>query len=750
MSQTSWWHSKPGHLRGNAFLRLFLLLSLLMGIGSQAVAQGTEPAHKTPKIALVLSGGGALGLAHVGVIQELERMNLRPDFVVGTSMGSIVGGLYASGLDGAALERVVNEMNWAEIFNPTPERRNLTYRQKTQDADFPVKASLALDGANLILPAGAISDQKLLQQLRYFSAAKGVLKSFNDLPIPFRAVATDIETGKAVVIDHGELPMAMRASMSVPGVFSPITMDGKLLVDGGMAANIPISIARDMGADIVIVVATPSALQDRQKIASALDVLGQSVTLLILSNERAQLATLTPNDVLIMIDPGDINAAAFDRGKDLITAGRKSLMAKTADLNRLLANRPLRPKTLATAPPTTQIDYIRIQNGSRLADEVIKQKVDDLVGKPADPETINLALDRVFALGQFDRVDYVLERTKEGAGLVVRAENRAPSAGRIRLGLTVANDFRSVSDYTLSFDYRTPALDNYGSELQLQATIGDRSAASAELFKLLEPSQSWFLTGKVKTELRPIGVYSGKGYKLGNYDLTYALASAGAGYQFGGTGELRLEVQRGVGRARASEGTFDAQALKINIGRVRLQGNYESLDNAYFPRTGSKATFNWTQGMKGLGDSNAFQNISGSALTTRTRGDDTLVAAISGGTNLSGTTPADARYRLGGLFSLSGYYLEELSGESFTLGQLVYRHAIDHPILNILGSQLFVGGTVEVGQVWTRRSDVDFSKLQHGGSIYVGADTPLGPMFLAYGQSDRSRRSVYLFIGRPF
>ena len=750
MSKIYWPQRKPLHLRSRAILKVLLLLSLLVGIGGEAVAQGTEPAQKTPKIALVLSGGGALGLAHVGVIQELERMNLRPDFVVGTSMGSIVGGLYASGLDGPALERVVNEMNWGEIFNPTPERRNLTYHQKTQDADFPVKASLALDGAHLILPAGAISDQKLLQQLRHFTAAKGVLKSFDDLPIPFRAVATDIETGKPVVIDHGELPMAMRASMSVPGVFSPITLDGKLLVDGGMAANIPISIARDMGADIVIVVATPSSLQNKQKIATAVDVLGQSVTLLILSNERAQLATLTPNDVLIMIDPGDINAAAFDRGKDLVQAGRRSLIAKTADLNKVLANRPLTTKALAQVPPAPQIDYIRIQNGSRLADEVIKQKIDDLVGKPADPETINLGLDRVYALGQFDRVDYVLEHSKDGEGLVVRAENRAPSAGRVRLGLTVANDFNSSSDYTLSFDYRTPALDNYGSELQLQATLGDRSAASAELFKLLEPSQSWFLSGKVKTEIRPVNVYNGKGYKLGNYDLVYALASVGAGYQFGGTSELRLELQRGEGRVKAQEGSLNTRALTLNIGRVRLLGNYETLDNAYFPRTGSKASFNWTQGAKGLGDNNTFQTISGSALTTRTLGDDTIIAAISGGTSLSGVTPTDARFRLGGLFNLSGYYLDELSGESFTLGQLVYRHAIKQPALDILGSKLFVGGTVEAGQIWARRSDVDFSNIQYGGSVYLGADTPLGPIFLAYGQSDKRRRSVYLFIGRPF
>jgi len=732
-----------------ALMLAFGLLALLLASTNATLAQAGEPEPRPPRIALVLSGGGALGLAHVGAIQELERMGIRPDLVVGTSMGSIVGGLYASGLDGKGLERVVRSIDWAGVFDATPARADQTYRQKAQQAEFPVRASLALDGASLVLPAGVISDQKLLQELRRFSPVTGALKSFDRLPIPFRAVATDIETGRAVVLDHGELPIAMRASMAVPGVFAPISMDGRLLVDGGMAANIPISIARDNGADIIIVVATPSALQTKQKISSALDVLGQTITLLILSNERAQLATLTPRDVLVTIDPGELTAADFSRGEALIAAGRASLLKQAAALETMPRNGAHPSSGQPSESDRKTIDYIKVENNSLLSDTVLARKLDPLVETPANPKSINSALDRVFALGSFDRVDYVLEENGGQQGLIVRAESARQKADRIRLGLTLGSDSGN-SEYVVSADYRTHALDRYGSELEVQVSVGDRTQLSAELFKLLEPGQNWFVVPKVDFVARPVKVFDSTGYELGSYDVGYGGASIAAGYQFGSLGEIRIGLDRGRGRAKARAGAVAPRSFDFDIGRVFAEAGFDNLDNPYFPDVGAKASMRWVRGEPSLGETAAFQSFSMSGFKAFSREKDTFVLGLAGGSNLSGDTPISAKYRLGGLFKLSGYHPDELSGDAFGLTQFVYRRSIERAPVSLFGSRLYTGFSLEAGQVWARRKDVDLKDLIAAGSVYLGADTPLGPLFLGYGATDKGRGTAYLFIGKPF
>ena len=727
-----------------AVVALFMTL-----VAPPAVAETAAPAQR-PKVALVLSGGGALGIGHVGAIQELERLGIRPDMVVGTSMGSIVGGLYASGLDTATLERVVKDVNWTYVFNPTPSRSDLTYRQKAQEVDFPVRASLGLKDGALLLPAGLISDQALLQELRRFVPVKGSIESFDRLPIPFRAVATDIETGKAVVLDHGELPMAMRASMAVPGVFTPVTLDGKLLVDGGMAANIPISVARDMGADIVIVVATQSALMTHDKIGSALDVLGQTVTLLILTNERAQLATLTDRDVLITIKPGTLNAADFTQGSAFMEAGRQSLLTQVEPLKKIAADRVASTYVQAPPPPTPLIDYVTVENGSRLDDKVLTRRLAPLVGHPATEPVIRSALNDVFALGPFERVDYALEDRDGKTGLRVRAEDVAPDAGRIRLGLTVGNDVNQGSDFTVSMDYRTPALDRYGSEIQIQASLGDRNSLSGEYFKLLEPSQSWFATARLDVQNQAVNVYKPSGFKLGGYDLTYGLAALGGGYQIGRVAEVRVQLERGQGQAVLKNGVARPEEINLDIGRVVTTLGIETLDNPFFPTRGQRVNLRWVEGLEALGDNTDYQTASASALSAFSAGRHSVIAGLAGGSSLDGVAPLDALYHLGGPFSLGGYQRDELTGGTFAAGQLMYRYRLSDGSAKTLGSKVYVGASVQSGQVWARQEDFALDDLRYAGNLYIGADTALGPMFLAYGSSDDGRRAVYLFIGRPF
>ena len=732
---------------------LLLLGLVTLGLMQAALAQEAplpEAAPRPPKIALVLSGGGALGIAHVGAIQELERHGIRPDMIVGTSMGAVIGGLYASGMDGAELEAAVNDVNWTGVFTPQADRDKLTFRQKQQQADFPGTASLGVSAAGILLPTGAVPDQALMKELRRLTPARTSLENFDSLTIPFRAVATDIATGEAVVLGAGELPMAMRASISLPGVFPAVRHEGKLLVDGGLAANVPIKVARDMGADIVIAVWTPSELIPEEKIGSVVDVLAQTVSLLILTNERAEIASLTGNDLLVRINTSGFNPTAFTRSAELIEAGRTAMLAETGRLETLAAGRPAIAYADEGKTDRPVIGFLRIENSSRLDQSLLEGKVIDLVGKPADTAEIDEALDRIYALGPFERVDYAFEEKDGQTGLVVRAEDAVPDAGRVRFGLIVENDFNTESDAAISLDFRSPALDSYGSEIQARATLGDFNEIAAEYFRLLDPRQNWFASVRGEVQNRPVNVFSSRGFKEAGYDLTYGLAGVDTGYQFGNVGELRLGVEVGAGRAKLNEGFAPLSEVDIEIGRLIASGAYDTLDDPFFPREGVRAGARYVQGFEAIGDTADYQTVSASALTARSFGPNTLIASLAAGQRIDGDAPLDALYRVGGLFSLSGYRKEELAGENFFASQLIYRRQLMGDSEQLFGVPLYVGGSAELGDVWQQERDFETGELRLGGSVFLAASTAFGPIYLAFGRSEGGRQSAYLLIGRTF
>ncbi len=273
--------------------RLLLVLLLLLPLSALA-------AEARPKIGLVLSGGAARGLAHIGVLKALDEQGIQIDAIAGTSMGAVVGGLYASGYTPAELERIALEMDWQQALSDAPPRKDVPFRRKQDDRDFLVKQKISFrDDGTLGLPLGVIQGQNLAMVLESLLVHTSDNRDFDKLAIPFRAVSTDIATGEKVVFRKGHLPQAIRASMSIPAVFAPVEIDGRLLVDGGMVDNIPVDVARDMGVDVVIVVDIGNPLRDRKDLSTVLDVMNQSITLMTRKNSEAQLATLKPGDVLI-------------------------------------------------------------------------------------------------------------------------------------------------------------------------------------------------------------------------------------------------------------------------------------------------------------------------------------------------------------------------------------------------------------------------------------------------------------------
>ena len=313
---------------------------------STAFAQPIVEA-KHERVGLVLSGGAARGLAHIGVLKALEEQGVVIDAIAGTSMGAVVGGLYAAGYSIAELEQLATELDWQQALSDAPPREDIPFRRKQDDRDFLVKQKLSFrDDGTLGLPLGVLQGQNLAVLLEKLFARAGAVDDFDDLPIPFRAVAADISTGEAVVFSHGHLALAVRASMSIPAVLTPVEVDGRLLVDGGISNNIPVDIARSMGVDRVIVVDIGSPLASTESLQTVFNILNQSVALLTRRNSEAQLATLQQQDILIQPELAGFGITDFARAQGMMDAGYRAadaLQWRLVALSQPLQEQPRLP-----------------------------------------------------------------------------------------------------------------------------------------------------------------------------------------------------------------------------------------------------------------------------------------------------------------------------------------------------------------------------------------------------------------------
>ena len=390
-----------------------LLSSLLLCLCPLALFAVEKP---QPKIGLVLSGGAARGLAHVGVLKALEEQGIRVDAIAGTSMGAVIGGLYASGYKIDELEKLALDIDWQEALSDDPPREDIPFRRKQDDRDFLVRQKLSFrDDGSLGLPLGVIQGQNLSLLLESLLAHSSDIRDFDKLPIPFRAVATDIVNGDKVVFRKGHLPQVIRASMSIPAVFAPVEINGQLLVDGGMVDNIPVDVAREMGVDRVIVVDIGTPLRPRKQLTTVFDILNQSTTLMTRSNSEVQLASLTPDDILIQPALSAIGATDFGRSQDIISAGYRATQALAPRLADLRHPADVQLDIARTAEERTPvITQVKIENDSKIDDAVIRYYIRQPVGEPLDLGRLQRDMGTLYGLDYFDQVQYrVVHKGKE-------------------------------------------------------------------------------------------------------------------------------------------------------------------------------------------------------------------------------------------------------------------------------------------------------------------------------------------------
>lgn len=708
--------------------------------------EAESTAARRPRIGLVLGGGGARGAAHVGVLKVIEEMRIPVDYVAGTSMGSIVGGLYASGLNAEQIEREILAMDWGDLFQDYPSRAERSFRRKRDDDIYAIKAKPGYNKGKVQLPLAYIRGQKFDLALNRLTLPLFEVKDFDLMPIPYRAVATDIETGQEVVLSAGSLAKSIRASMAVPAAFDPVEIDGRLLVDGGLANNVPVSVARDMGAEVFIVVDVGSGLYSRDEMASALDITGQLANFLFTLNTQPQLETLGPRDILIRPQLGDIGGGSFDRAGDAIPIGERAARDSIDALRQysLSAEGYARHMAARKQPDAgvPVIEFVRTNNHSPVADEVIASRISAKTGQPLDVAQLEKDVGHVYGLDIFESVRYDVLRENEQTGLLISAKEKYWGPAFVQVGLKSSSDMDGDGTFNLGALYSRGAINALNGEWRTGVQIGDEPALFTEIHQPLDPLSRYFVSGVVGYQGRRVNVFDDSGDNVARYQLSLNQLELGAGREFGTWGEGRLGYRRASGTAEVKVGAPSPDE-DLDRGEIFLRLSDDTLDNFNFPRAGHYGKVEWIVAREGLGARSDYDQVRLNFSHAFSWGSNSLIGGLVGATTLDDDAPLEGLFQIGGLFRLSGLQENQLSGQHAGLIGLVYFRRLQQSRF----LQSFIGGSLEAGNVWQDTADVSLDNSIIGGSAFLGLDTVIGPIYFGYGRTDTSESSIYIHIG---
>ena len=735
---------------------LLVLAAILGAMAPPSFAENTDSdgaVKPRPRIGLVLSGGGARGAAHIGVLKVLEELRVPIDYIAGTSMGSIVGGSYASGntIDKMLID--ISTIKTADLATDAPPRQDIAFRRKQDDLKNYIGPELGARGGSLLLPKGVVTGVGLEAQLRHLAKVKGSI-DFDKLPIPFRAVATDLATGKMVVFRSGDLAAIMRASMSVPGAIAPAELEGKMLVDGGLTRNLPVDVARGMGADVVIAVNLGTPLMRPDQINSLLGVTGQMINILTEQNVQASLASLKPSDILILPLLGDYSAGDFDHMPDTVSIGEAAARKVAAQLSRY----SLPPKEYAAfrrrqigaaeEADTRPVDEIRVEGLHRVNPKVVIEEMQTEVGKPLDTKVIDGDMRRIYGRGDFEHVGYHLIEESDKRILVVDAVEKSWGPDYLRFGLALSSDFEGDSYFNVLASYRRTWLNSLGGEWRNDVQFGQAQQFRSEFYQPLSVNRYIFVAPIFEYNQYLQWVFQ-EGTPIARYNNRSTDIGLDLGSQFTKYGEFRVGLMAGPRSFTLNSGppSLAPPDGKADIGAVRARLRIDQLDSVKFPRSGYSVTAEILDSEPGLGARDDYTRWDANLLYAISFGADTVQLAYQGGGTIgSNPLPAYDQFSFGGFLHLSGYRTGQFYGESLSFGRLVYLRKLS---AGTLTEGVYAGASLEAGRVGGPLVPGSPTGLLTSGSLIFALDTPLGPIYFAYGIAEGDNRSFYFYLGRP-
>lgn len=733
----------------------FVCLVTALHSAFAAAAEESSPPER-PRIGLVLSGGGSRGLAHVGVLQALESQRIPIDAIVGTSIGAVVGGLYASGKSADEIDEFMRGTDWSTAFRDRPARNTLNFRRKQDDREFLVRFPLGIQGGSFRVPRGLIQGQRLTQTLRLETLPVAAIEDFDELPTPFRAIAADLETGERIVLERGDLTSAMRASMSAPGVFAPVEIDGRLLVDGGLVENLPVDVVKEMGVDIVIAVDVGFQPVGRRELTSALAVSNQAITIMMLRETARQRGLLTGDDLLIEPELGSLQSTDFSGAGRTIGLGLAATRANALRLAGLALGEAEWQQYLSARVETEQtqavVHFVRTDRRSERYTERIQAELGPVLGQPLDPVEMDERLSHFYGSDNFESLDYRLVHEGVLTGIEVSARRKSWGPNYLRFGLELQDDFEGGNSFSAGVRAQVTEVNRYGAEWQTDLQVGANPRFQTEFYQPIGYSSNWFVVPSLLVERQNFDIIEGD-ERRATYRVHNREAEFDVGREFGSWGELRGGVVRGDGNRHLLVGDPDDPDLpprtRFDRGELLLRFSVDLLDDVYFPRQGELFTLQWNGPREGLGAEANADRVSFDWTHARSRGRSTWILSAAGGAQVSGPTDqVQDFYTLGGLFNLSGLSPDAISGPHFGIARAIYNRRIGSGQDGLFDVPTYLGVSLELGNVWERRSDASFSSALVNGAAYLGFDTLFGPVYLAAGFGEGGDRSFYLLLGR--
>nr|WP_175799829.1 patatin-like phospholipase family protein [Burkholderia anthina] len=725
-------------------------------------------------IGLVLSGGGARGYAHLGVLKVLEENRIPIDCIAGTSMGAVVGGLYASGMAADEMQKRLSEVNLADIAFDVTDRADLPQSSREDERLYINGLTLGFGKKGVKAPVGLVQGNRLQALLANWTAAVPTNQPFNQLPIPYRAVATDLQTGQMVVLDHGSLPLAIRASMAMPGLFAPAEINGRALVDGGLVSNLPVDTARQMGANVVIAVDIGSQLRPLDALASPADVMQQMVGILIRQNVTSQRKQLDAQDILLTPDLGSLAFTDFQNAKQAIAAGAAAATAALPRLKRFA----LTPEQYAVyrsahaqpLPPPIRITRIDIKTTGDVPKRVVADALHVKPGDTYDPATVSQDLLGLTTGGNFESVTQQIVSHGDDNVLEINAREKYWGPNFLLFGVGMSSSSTDEGGFRLHVGYRRPWLTESGLEFRADTTIGsDLQSARVELRQPLPAAYGLYISPYAEYQRRYVNLYDDSGeVKLNQYLMQTARTGIDFGLPIARLGDFRMGIGYATGHGSPNYNlplddgnstlfwpSFSSQAL---TARARLV--IDQLDDPMFPRKGYFSEFRverslWShnsQSADAFDDTSntPYTEIYGKAMIAQQFGRHSVSATIEGGKSIGGTNLINAfNFTLGGFQHMAAYAADQLNGNELAYGNVTYMNQLmtfnASPI-----KALSVGASAEIGNVWSSGVKVGGGTLKQSYTFFTSLSTAFGPLYMGVALAPGGRRNIYLQLGRTY
>ncbi len=708
-----------------------------------------------PKIGLVLGGGGARGYAHLGVLKKLEEMRIPYDYITGTSMGSIVGGFLATGMETEELTQMVRDANWDDLFSDKTDREDLPFRRKTDDTLGLFGPKLGIGKDSDLLPRGVMAGQKITFMFESVASQRVSTSNFDNLPIPFRAIATDIVSGRMIVMDTGELSMAMRASMSVPGVFDPVQREGALLVDGGLVRNLPVDVARDMGADVVIAVDVGTKLATKEELTSALAIIYQMSGLLTVSNTEKQIKALGDNDVLISPEIGDlISSADFNKLDEAIPLGYDATELVQDQLQKYSLSeaeyRSWRQQIDGCVEGPPQVHFVRLNNQSRFSDDVIRELITIEPGERLDLDQLDHDLRQIYGLGFIRQARYSVVEQDSQQGIEITVHQDERGTDYIETGLDLSFSDRGTT-FNIRGAYLKTDLDERGAELRAMVQLGESSGVFFDYFKPLDDRLRYSFHPSASYFERPLYFFDSEGDALAEVKLDELGAAISLTREFSRYARATAGFTRYSGKMDVIVGDPNIDPFSFDGAEFFLELEYDRLDDRFLPTKGLYSQLKYTDSVESLGADVDFDQLEFSLYSSHTFGRHNILwggqynTSLNNNTSLNDEVPVYGWYTGGGFLNMSGYEANSLIGPHYGLVFAGYRYQVAQS--GFLPG--YVGTTLEYGNVATERDDI-FDDGRINGSFYFAYKTPLGPVYLGIGWSEERRPVYFLRFGTIF